>query len=205
MKRNRMYRLFASPDRVANRIVSVALFSAILLALLLPAIPVNAADAEDNVFYIRTQEACLTVEFADSTAARELKDLLMQGDLTIQMTENSFEQYGSLGKRLTAQDTSITAQPGDVLLYNADTICVFYGTNRYSYTRLGTVRGTNSETLRSLLSGKDLTMTLSLRSDTSGTQADAQDADTGTILEMIRQLIRRILQFFKNLTAGFGA
>ena len=135
----------------------------------------NAA-AEENVFYIRTDVACLTVDLADSAAARELKDLLEQGDLTISMTGNSFEQYGSIGRKLTAQDTSITAQPGDVLLYNADTICVFYGTNRYRYTRLGSVRGMDSESLRELLSGKDLTMTLSLRPDTSDEQ------DTGNIV-----------------------
>jgi hypothetical protein len=82
---------------------------------------------------------------------------------------------------------------------------VFYGTNRYSYTRLGTVRNANQETLRTLLSGKNLTMTLSLHSDTASTPDEEQGADTGNMIEIIRQLIRRILQFFKTLTAGFGA
>lgn len=195
---------FAGTVRGVYKIAALLLFAVILFAQLFPMISANAA-AEENVFYIRTDDACLTVDLADSAAARELKDLLEQGDLTISMTGNSFEQYGSIGRKLTAQDTSITAQPGDVLLYNADTICVFYGTNRYSYTRLGTVRDADSETLRILLSGKDLTMTLSLRSDTANAPDEGQSADTGSIIEMIRQLIRRILQFFKALTAGFSA
>ena len=204
MKRNGLNKHFAGTVQATNKIVSILLFTLILCALLLPMTHANAA-SEENVFYICTDNTCLTVDLADSAAARELRDILEQGDLTIGMTGNSFEQYGSLGRKLTAQDTSITAQPGDVLLYNADTICVFYGTNRYSYTRLGTVRNANQETLRTLLSGKNLTMTLSLHSDTASTPDEEQGADTGNMIEIIRQLIRRILQFFKTLTAGFGA
>ena len=204
MKKSGLNKHFVGTVQVTNKTVSVLLFTLILFSLLLPMMQANAA-SEENVFYIRTENACLTVDLADSAAARELRDLLAQGDLTIGMTGNSFEQYGSLGRKLTAQDTSITAQPGDVLLYNADTICVFYGTNRYSYTRLGTVRNADQETLRTLLSGKNLTMTLSLHSDTANTPDEEQSADTGNMIEIIRQLIRRILQFFKTLTAGFGA
>ena len=195
---------FAGTVRGVYKIAALLLFAVILFAQLFPMISANAA-AEENVFYIRTDDACLTVDLADSAAARELMNLMEQGDLTISMTGNSFEQYGSIGRKLTAQDTSITAQPGDVLLYNADTICVFYGTNRYSYTRLGTVRDADSETLRSLLSGKNLTMTFSLRSDTANTPDKGQSADPGSIIEMIRQLIQRILQFFRALTAGLSA
>ena len=204
MKKSGLNKHFVGTVQVTNKIVSVLLFTLILCSLLLPMMQANAA-SEENVFYICTDNTCLTVDLADSAAARELRDILEQGDLMIGMTGNSFEQYGSLGRKLTAQDTSITAQPGDVLLYNADTICVFYGTNRYSYTRLGTVRNADQETLRTLLSGKNLTMTLSLHSDTASTPDEEQGADTGNMIEKIRQLIRRFLQFFKALTAGFGA
>ena len=204
MKKSGLNKHFVGTVQVTNKIVSVLLFTLILCSLLLPMMQANAA-SEENVFYICTDNTCLTVDLADSAAARELRDILEQGDLMIGMTGNSFEQYGSLGRKLTAQDTSITAQPGDVLLYNADTICVFYGSNRYSYTRLGTVRNADQETLRTLLSGKNLTMTLSLHSDTASTPDEEQGADTGNMIEKIRQLIRRFLQFFKALTAGFGA
>ena len=200
MKKNRRNKHLEGTAHIINRIVSVYVLTAVLFSLFLPVIPANAASAEENVIFIHTESACLTVDLDDNAAAQELKDMLAQGDLTIQMTGNSFEQYGNLGRRLSANDVQITAQPGDVLLYNADTICVFYGTNRYSYTRIGTVRGMDSESLRELLSGKDLTMTLSLRPDIS----NAQDAVPGDILVMIRQLIQRILQFLKNLTAGFA-
>lgn len=200
MKKNRRNKHLEGTAHIINRIVSVYVLTAVLFSLFLPVIPANAASAEENVIFIHTESACLTVDLDDNAAAQELKDMLAQGDLTIQMTGNSFEQYGNLGRRLSANDVQITAQPGDVLLYNADTICVFYGTNRYSYTRIGTVRGMDSESLRELLSGKDLTMTLSLRPDTS----NAQDAVPGDILVMIRLLIQRILQFLKNLTAGFA-
>lgn len=65
---------------------------------------------------------------------------------------------------LPSEDTSITAQAGDVLLYNSNTICVFYASNRYSYTRIGKVQNMSNDELEELLSGKSLTFTLSRNS-----------------------------------------
>ena len=103
----------------------------------------------------------LTVKMADTAAAKELDAMLAGKDLTINMTGNSFEQYGSLGKSLTTNDTFITAQAGDVLLYNSNTLCVFYDTNSYSYTRIGTIQNATKAELRNLLSSGNKTITLS--------------------------------------------
>ena len=124
-------------------------------------IRVNVYAAEDNVFYMSAGGRQIKVQMVDNAATRELKNMLAAGDLTINMTGNSFEQYGSLGKSLPTADTSITAQAGDVLLYNSDTLCVFYGSNSYSYTRIGKIQGLSKDELKSILSGKDLTITLS--------------------------------------------
>lgn len=125
---------------------------------------VYAADADNNAFYISTEGKQIKVRMADNAATQELKKMLAAGDLTINMTRNGFEQYGSLGTALPSEDASITAQVGDVLLYNSNTLCVFYGSNRYSYTRIGKIENMSDDELKELLSGKSLTFTLSLNS-----------------------------------------
>ena len=46
---------------------------------------------------------------------------------------------GGLGQSLPTSDRQTTAQPGDVMLYQGNQIVLFYGSNSWSYTPLGTV------------------------------------------------------------------
>ena len=125
---------------------------------------VYAAETDDNVFYISAGGKQIKVQMVDNAATKKLKEMLDEGDLTINMTRNGFEQYGSLGTSLPSDDTDITAKAGDVLLYNSNTICVFYASNSYSYTRIGKVQNMSNDELKELLSGDSLTFTLSKKS-----------------------------------------
>ena len=64
----------------------------------------------------------------------------------------------------------MTAQPGDVVLYNGSNICLFYGSSSWSYTRLGHFDGLSESELRTFLKAgqNNISVTLSL---TSGTTA----------------------------------
>lgn len=54
--------------------------------------------------------------------------------------------YGSPGFSLPQSDTRLTTQPGDIVLYLGNQIVLFYGSNTWSYTRIGTVAGlTNTQ------------------------------------------------------------
>lgn len=44
---------------------------------------------------------------------------------------------GSLPGPLPSDDVQTTTAPGDVVLYNDDSLVLFFGTNRWAYTRLG--------------------------------------------------------------------
>ena len=50
---------------------------------------------------------------------------------------SGFEKVGSLGTSLPASNSQTTTQAGDIVLYNGNQIVVFYGSNSWSYTRLG--------------------------------------------------------------------
>ena len=88
------------------------------------------------------------------------------------MTLNSsggFEIWGALGFSLPTSDQQITAQPGDVILYNGSNICIFYGSNSWSYTRLGKIEGLSESELRSFLKAgeSNISVTLSLANATA--------------------------------------
>ena len=67
------------------------------------------------------------------------------------------------------RQSSNNAQPGDVILYNGSNICIFYGTNSWSYTRLGKIDGLSESELRTFLKAGEgnITVTLSLSSGTT--------------------------------------
>ena len=66
-------------------------------------------------------------------------------------------------------DQQMTAQPGDVILYNGSNICLFYGSNSWSYTRLGKIDGLSESQLRTFLKAgeNNISVSLSLSSETT--------------------------------------
>ena len=72
-----------------------------------------------------------------------------------------FEQVGSIGKSIASDDKQTVTKPGDIVLYSSDKIVVFYGSNSWSYTRLGKINMSQKE-LEQLLGNGDVTVTLSV-------------------------------------------
>lgn len=97
---------------------------------------------EETSMYIQLQVngKTFTAALEQNDAARELARLLAQEPMTIQMRNyGGFEKVGSLGQSLPASDVQTTTQPGDMVLYQGNQIVIFYGSNSWSYTRLGRV------------------------------------------------------------------
>ena len=90
-----------------------------------------------------------------------LVEMLEQDPLTIQMRDYSgFEKVGPLGTDLPASNRHITVQPGDIVLYQGDQIVMFYGSNSWSYTRLGHIDDLTG--WEEALGSGDVTVTFSL-------------------------------------------
>ena len=100
-----------------------------------------------NIIYITIDGQTQSATLVDNDATRELVAALQNAPITV--TLNNFEIWGSLGQSLTTKNEQMTAQPGDVVLYSGQYICIFYGSNPYSYTRLGHIDGL-SESKQSL-------------------------------------------------------
>ena len=109
----------------------------------------------------------MTATLTDNEATRELTKLLEQGDITIRMSDyGGFEKVGALPQSLPTSNTQITTAPGDIMLYQGNQMVIFYGSNSWSYTRLGKIDGATVSNLRQFLGNGDIVLTLSLESST---------------------------------------
>ena len=107
----------------------------------------------------------MTATLTDNDATRELTKLLEQGDITIRMSDyGGFEKVGALPQSFPTSNTQITTEPGDIMLYQGNNMVIFYGSNSWSYTRLGKIDGATASNLRQFLGNGDVTLTLSLES-----------------------------------------
>ena len=105
------------------------------------------------------------IKLVDNVATKALFTKLQEGPITLSLNTNgNFEIWGALGFSLPTSNEYINGQPGDVVLYSGSNICIFYGTNSYSYTRLGKINGLSADELKTFLKGghNNITVKLSL-------------------------------------------
>ena len=137
-----------------------------------------------NKMYITIDGQAQAVTLVDNQATKTLVEKLQQAPVTVTLNSSGgFEIWGALGFSLPTSNEQINAQPGDVILYNGSNICIFYGSNSWSYTRLGKIDGLSESQLRTFLKAgeSNITVTLSLSSGTTainGVRSAAAEAGT---------------------------
>ena len=122
-----------------------------------------AAVENRTSFAIGINGAQLTVEPADTEAARALMERLQAGPVTVSLhAYGGFEQVGPLPWSLPASDEQLAASPGDIMLYQGDQITIFTGSNSWAYTPLGSIEDATPEMLSEVFAGDAVEITLSL-------------------------------------------
>ena len=102
-----------------------------------------------------------TATLEENEAVDALVDMMEQGPVTIQMSDYSgFEKVGPLGTSLPTSNQQTTTQAGDIVLYQGNQIVMFYGSNSWSYTRLGHIDDLTG--WEEALGSGDVTVTFSL-------------------------------------------
>lgn len=144
----------AAPESQSNVISEGNASSAVLGEVLPDAkppenIPLQPAkddriDGQEEITEVKLKVQVGSREFSatleDNAAADAFTEMLKDAPVTISMRDYSgFEKVGSLGSTLPADDQQITAQSGDIVLYTGNQIVMFYGSNSWSYTRLGRI------------------------------------------------------------------
>ena len=128
------------------------------------------AENMEQKMYITIDGQAQSVTLVDNSATRALVEKLQQAPISVTLNSSGgFEIWGALGFSLPTSNQQMTAQPGDVILYSGSNICLFYGSNSWSYTRLGKIDGLTESELRSFLKAgeSNISVTLSLANTTA--------------------------------------
>lgn len=126
--------------------------------------PTETTPAEDtentekeNTMQLFIGETEVPVTWEDNASVEELKTLR---PISIQMSMyGGFEQVGPIGQSIVRDDRQTSTSFGDIVLYSGNQIVIFYGSNSWSYTRLGHIE-LSQEEMKGLLSNGDVTITI---------------------------------------------
>ena len=111
--------------------------------------------------YIDDQE--ISVVWEDNETVKALSDLASQGTVTINTSVyGGFEQVGPIGQSLPRNDVQMETGPGDIVLYSGNQIVVFFGSNSWSYTRLGHIQNKSVQELEQLLNKSSVILRISV-------------------------------------------
>ena len=110
---------------------------------------------------VQVGESTFTATLEDNVAVDALVEMMENGPVTIQMRDyGGFEKVGALGTSLPTSNSQTTTQAGDIVLYQGNQIVLFYGSNSWSYTRLGKIDDLTG--WAEALGGGDVSATFSL-------------------------------------------
>jgi hypothetical protein len=117
----------------------------------------------DNTMKITARDTTFTAAFADNSSAEALKELLAEGPLTINMSDYaSMEKVGPIGTNLPRNDEQITTGAGDIILYQGNSLVIYYDTNSWNFTRIGKINDVTQAELLEAFGDGDVTVTFSL-------------------------------------------
>ena len=89
---------------------------------------------------VQVGDSTFTATLENNAAVDAFVKMMDNEPVVIQMSDYSgFEKVGPLGANLPASNSRITTQAGDIVLYNGNQIVIFYGSNSWSYTKLGKI------------------------------------------------------------------
>ena len=127
------------------------------------------SDKSANTMNITINGKTVSCQLVDNSSTRALLAQLEKGDITYEADDyGNFEKVGNIGISLPQNNESITTTAGDVILYQGNNICLYYGTNSWSFTRLGKIEGLSKDEIKTFLhaGGGSVKVTLSSGSTT---------------------------------------
>ena len=112
----------------------------------------NVSPQEEGEMVLSINGVQLDVQWEDHETVAELLAYVQNETITVHTTVyGGFEQVGSLPQNFSRSDVQITTEPGDIVLYSGNQLVVFFGSNSWSYTKLGHIEGLSEQELLELL------------------------------------------------------
>ena len=119
--------------------------------------------ATDKQMVLTINDTEVPVTWESNQSVNALIERVSSKEMTINMSMyGGFEQVGPLGMDLPRNDKQTTTNYGDIVLYSGNQIVIFYGSNSWSYTRLGHINLSEQE-MKDLLSNGNVVINLQIR------------------------------------------
>lgn len=126
-----------------------------------PESEVSSEESETMQMNVQVGATTFSATLEENAATEAFVEMMKSAPVTIQMSDYAgFEKVGSLGTSLPASNSQTTTQSGDIVLYNGNQIVIFYGSNSWSYTRLGKINDLTG--WEQALGSGDVTVTFSV-------------------------------------------
>ena len=91
------------------------------------------AQTMEEKMYITIGDETHTVTMEDNVGTRALVAALQTDNITYLAHDyGNFEKVGYVGQSFPTADHQTTTSAGDLVLYNGDNICIFYGSNSWA-------------------------------------------------------------------------
>lgn len=124
-------------------------------------IPAEEAFRVKKELTLKIDDTVVPVQWEENASVAELTRRAAEGAIRVEMNPyGGWEQVGSLGYSIPRSDVQLTADSGDIMLYCGNQVVLFYGTNSWSYTKLGHI-GLPENRIRDLLGAEAVTITFS--------------------------------------------
>ena len=111
-------------------------------------------EASKQALTLTIDGIAVDVRWEDNDAVSELLDYVKDAPIVVHTSAyGGFEQVGNFPQSFSRNDVQMTTEPGDIVLYSGDQLVVFFGSNSWSYTKLGHIN-LAAEKLAELLGGE---------------------------------------------------
>lgn len=118
---------------------------------------------KEDTMKLTIGDTVLTASLADNSSTAALKELLSKAPVTIDMHDYAnMEKVGPVGTSLPRNDEQLTTGPGDIILYQGNSLVIYYDKNSWSLTPIGKINGITQAQLKELLGDGNVTVTFSL-------------------------------------------
>lgn len=112
----------------------------------------SSISEEVNNMYIYINNHKLSIALENNSSVEALSEILKLNDISFVADDyGDFEKVGRINYNLPRNDTHFTAVPGDIILYQGNSISLMYGVNTWSYTLIGKIDGYEESEMRSIL------------------------------------------------------
>ncbi len=157
------------------------------------AMPPTDNEQQNLTMNLKLNNNTITVKLADNAATKALVERLKGGAVTYNAHDyGGFEKVGSLGFSLPSNDTYITTEPGDIMLYTSNQLCIFFDSNSWEYTPIGKIEGLSAQQLKDAFGTGEVSITLSLDNSTDVASIPANQAKSNSIYALNGQKLAEV-------------